>query len=213
MHEHVWKSMSSIMSCHSLYLGMLLPCTIISPHDCQCCILILTRVVHVHNLCAWCFARYVQTMAVFFQILRYVCVFPKPRVMIASTRVEVKINRVISLQATSERFCTCKGGDCKRTVCRGRRSFIIPTSHVIEFDDRVFVKLSRDKSGIRKLMCCLAIPKGTRATDDRVFNVLGKVTVIDQLLHAKEMAVRMAATGCNHTKCQNFKKTWRRNKK
>ena len=71
MHEHVWKSMSSIMSCHSLYLGMLLPCTIISSHDCQCCLLIITRVVHVHNPCAWCFARYVQTMAVFFQILRY----------------------------------------------------------------------------------------------------------------------------------------------
>ena len=36
--------------------------------------------------------------------------------------------------------------------------------------------------------------------------MLGKVTVVDQLIEAKEMAVRIVATGCNRTMCKGFKK-------
>ena len=63
-------------------------------------------------------------------------------------------------------------------------------------------------------MCCLVDKsQNGRYSDGEVFQVLGKVSVVDDLIKDREIALKMVAGQCAREKATNIKKRWKQNKK
>lgn len=121
----------------------------------------------------------------------------------------------IVLKAKCLAFCRCGKGDdtsCEGAVCDCTRAFSIPPECLKQVQGNFFVQLSRSNNSIRRMICCLALST-ERTTDDTIFQVLGKTSIIDDLVKEREIALRVQATNCSRAKAESFKKRWHRNKK
>ena len=121
----------------------------------------------------------------------------------------------VVLKAKCNAFCRCGKTDdtsCEGVVCDCTRSFSIPADCLKQVAGNFFVQLSRSNNSIRRLMCCLALST-ERENDDTIFKVLGKTTIIDDLVREKQIALRMQAANCSRSKAESFRKRWHRNKK
>ena len=118
----------------------------------------------------------------------------------------------VVLRAQSPAFCRCAGGNCGGAGCDCSKAFSIASDCLDQVGGAFFVKLSRSNNSIRRLVCCLA-QSNDRASDDQIFQVLGKTSIIDDLVEERELAVRVAALHCTREKAKTINKRWKRNKK
>ena len=116
------------------------------------------------------------------------------------------------LRAKSNLFCRCEGGNCSGDNCDCSRTFTIPDDCIKEVAGTLYVKLSRKNNSIRRLLCCFA-HASEAAPDDEIFGVLGKVTIIDDLVTEREMAVRMHVGQCSRQRAEKMHPKWRKWKK
>ncbi len=118
----------------------------------------------------------------------------------------------VVLQAQSPAFCRCAGGNCGGAGCDCSKAFSIASDCLDQVGGAFFVKLSRSNNSIRRLVCCLA-QSNDRASDDQIFQVLGKTSIIDDLVEERELAVRVAALHGTREKAKTINKRGKRNKK
>ena len=116
------------------------------------------------------------------------------------------------LRAKSDQFCRCEDGNCGGESCDCSRSFTIPNDCVKQVAGTYYVKLSRKNVSVRRLMCCFA-HASDESNEGYLLQVLGKVSVVDDLVAERNIAVAMAACNCSRERAAKLHPRWREWKK
>ena len=116
------------------------------------------------------------------------------------------------LRAKSDKFCRCEDGNCGGESCDCSRSFTIPNDCVKQVAGTYYVKLSRKNVSVRRLMCCFA-HASDESNEGYLLQVLGKVSVVDDLVAERNIAVAMAACNCSRERAAKLHPRWREWKK
>ena len=120
----------------------------------------------------------------------------------------------IVVKVKGEALCKCEGSFCDGVNGGCSRSFKISADALKQIGNDFFVKLNRKDPSIRRMMCCLVErSQNGRYSDGEIVQVLGKVSVVDDLIKEREIAVKMVARQCAMEKAINMKKRWKQNKK
>ena len=120
----------------------------------------------------------------------------------------------IVVKVKGEALCKCEGSFCDGVNGGCSRSFKISADALKQIGNDFFVKLSRKDPSIRRMMCCLVErSQNGRYSDGEVFQVLGKVSVVDDLIKEREIAVKMVAGQCTRERAIKMKKRWKQHKR